>query len=111
MRGWNSIGLNGHELGQAPGDGEGEGGLAWRSLWDHKQLDTTWQLNTQTLFIPDKDFKLTVLKILKEEKKVLKELKEPWKELKQIRTMYENVENVYKEIQIKILELKSTITD
>ena len=25
--------------------------------------------------------------------------------------MYENVENVYKEIQIKILELKSTITD
>ena len=38
------------------------------SLWDHKQTDTTWRLNTQTLFIPDKDFKLSVLKILKEEK-------------------------------------------
>ena len=69
MRGWNSTGLNGHELGQAPGDGEGEGGLACHSLWDHKHLDATWQLNTQTLFIPDKDFKLTVLKILKEGKK------------------------------------------
>ena len=61
MRWLNSTGFHGPELGQAPGDGEGEGGLVCRSLWDHKRLDTTWQLNTQTLFIPDKDFKLTVL--------------------------------------------------
>ena len=52
MRWLNSIGFNGHELGQTPGDGEGEGGLACHSLWDHKQSDTTWQLNTQTLLIP-----------------------------------------------------------
>ena len=33
--------LNGHELGQTPGDGEGQGDLACHSLWDHKELDTT----------------------------------------------------------------------
>ena len=79
MRWLNSIGFNGHELGQTPGDGEREGGLACHSLWDHKQSDTTWQLITQILFIPDKDFKLTVLKTFKEEekKKYFKELKEP----------------------------------
>ena len=69
MRWLNSIGFNGHELGQTPGDGEREGGLACHSLWDHKQSDTTWQLITQILFIPDKDFKLTVLKTFKEEEK------------------------------------------
>jgi len=30
-----------HELGQTPGDGEGQGGLAFCSTWGHKELDTT----------------------------------------------------------------------
>ena len=36
--------LNGHELEQAPGDGEGQGSLACCSPWGHKELDTTEQL-------------------------------------------------------------------
>ena len=36
---------NEHELGQIPGGGEGQGGLACCSLWGHKELDTTEQLN------------------------------------------------------------------
>ena len=37
--------LNGHESEKAPGVGDGQGGLACCSLWGHKQLDTTEQLN------------------------------------------------------------------
>ena len=37
--------LNGHEFEQAMGDGEGQGSLACCSLWGHKELDTTEQLN------------------------------------------------------------------
>ena len=37
--------LNGHELGQIPGDGEGQGGLTCCSSWGHKDLDMTEQLN------------------------------------------------------------------
>ena len=37
--------LNGHEFEQAPGDGEGQGSLAFCSPWGHKELDTTEQLN------------------------------------------------------------------
>ena len=33
--------LNGHEFEQTSGDGEGQGGLASCSPWDHKQSDTT----------------------------------------------------------------------
>ena len=36
---------NKHKLGQTPGDGEGQGGLACCSPWGHKQWDTTWWLN------------------------------------------------------------------
>ena len=32
---------NEHELGQTPGNGEGQRGLACCSPWGHKQLDTT----------------------------------------------------------------------
>ena len=39
--------FNGHELGQTPGDGEGQGILTCYSPWGHKQLDTTWQLNNR----------------------------------------------------------------
>ena len=37
--------LNGHEFEQAPGIGDGQGGLAWCSLWGCKELDMTEQLN------------------------------------------------------------------
>ena len=36
---------NGHENGQASGDGEGRGGLAGYSPWGHKESDMTVQLN------------------------------------------------------------------
>ena len=35
---------NGHELGQTPGDGEGQGSLACCSPWGRKKLDTTWRV-------------------------------------------------------------------
>ena len=38
-------GCNEHELGQIPGGGEGQGGLACCSLWGHKESDTTEHLN------------------------------------------------------------------
>ena len=34
-----------HELGQTPGDGEGQGGLVCCSPWGHKKSDPTGQLN------------------------------------------------------------------
>ena len=37
--------LNGHELEQAPGVGDGQGSLACCSPWDHKESDTTEWLN------------------------------------------------------------------
>ena len=36
---------NGHELGQTPGDGEGQGGLACYSPQGHKESDMNGQLN------------------------------------------------------------------
>ena len=44
MAGWYHQG-NGHELGQTPGDGEGQGGLVCCSPWDHNKLDMTGPLN------------------------------------------------------------------
>ena len=43
MVGWHHQ-LNGHELEQAPGDGEGQGSLACSSPRSHKESDTTEQL-------------------------------------------------------------------
>ena len=40
MGGWHHR-LNGHEFEQAPGVGDGWGGLAHCSPWDHKESDTT----------------------------------------------------------------------
>ena len=38
--------LNGHEFEQTPGDGEGQGSLAWCcSPWGRRESDTTEQLN------------------------------------------------------------------
>ena len=44
MVGWHHQ-LDGHEIEQAPGDGEGQGSLAGCSPWGHKESDTTYQLN------------------------------------------------------------------
>ena len=46
MAGWHH-GFSGHELGQIPGDGEGQGGLACGSPWGHKESDKTWRLNNK----------------------------------------------------------------
>ena len=40
MVGWHYR-LDGHEFEQVPGDGEGQGRLAWGSPWGHKELDKT----------------------------------------------------------------------
>ena len=45
MLGWHHR-LNGREFQQAPGDGEGQGSLAFCSPWGHKESDTTEQLNS-----------------------------------------------------------------
>ena len=37
--------LNGKEFEQTPGDSKGQAILVHRSPWDHKESDTTYQLN------------------------------------------------------------------
>ena len=47
--------LNGHEFGQAPGDGEGQESLTCSSPWGHKKSDMTEPLNninTALLLLP-----------------------------------------------------------
>ena len=44
MAGWYH-GLDGREFAQAPGVGDGQGGLACCSPWGHKELDRTEHLN------------------------------------------------------------------
>ena len=44
MAGWHH-GLDGHEFGQIPGVGDGQGGLACCDLWGRKELDKTERLN------------------------------------------------------------------
>ena len=41
MVGWHHR-LDGHEFGQTPKDGEGQGSLACYSPWGHKESDKTW---------------------------------------------------------------------
>ena len=48
MDGWHYQ-VNGHELGQTPGDSEGQGGLACCSPWGHKESDMTEQLNNSPI--------------------------------------------------------------
>jgi len=45
MVGWHHQ-LNGHELEQIPGVGEGQGSLVCCSPWGHKELDTTERLRS-----------------------------------------------------------------
>ena len=44
MVGWHHR-LDGHEFEQAPGAGDGQGGLVWCSPWGHQELDMTERLN------------------------------------------------------------------
>ena len=44
--------FNGHELGRAPGDGEGQGELACCGSWGRKELDN-WQLNNNNKYISE----------------------------------------------------------
>ena len=44
MVGWHHQ-RNGHEFDQAPGVGDGQGGLPCCNLWGPKELDTTERLN------------------------------------------------------------------
>ena len=46
MTGWHHQ-FNGHEVGQALGDGEGQGSLACCSAWGCRESDMTWQLNNK----------------------------------------------------------------
>ena len=41
--------LNGHEFEQAPGDGDGQGGLVSCSPWGRKESETTEQLNNDNI--------------------------------------------------------------
>ena len=41
--------LNGHKSEQTLGDSEGQGSLAYCSLWGHKESDMTKQLNKKGL--------------------------------------------------------------
>ena len=51
MFGWHRW-LNRREFGQAPGNGEGQGGLACCSPWGCKELDTTeWLNNNNNIFL------------------------------------------------------------
>ena len=43
--------FNGHEFEQAPGDGDGQGGLVCCSPWGCKELDTTERLKNNSYFI------------------------------------------------------------
>ena len=45
-----------HELGQTPGDSNGQGGLACCSPWGRKELDTTDPLNWTELNEPQSKF-------------------------------------------------------
>ena len=45
MVGWHHHLLDGHGFGWTPGVGDGQGGLVCCSLWGHKELDATEQLN------------------------------------------------------------------
>ena len=47
MAGWHHR-LNGHEFGQAPGDGEGQGSLVCGNTWGHEELDMTESLTPFT---------------------------------------------------------------
>ena len=65
MVGWHHW-LNGHEFEQAPGVGDGQGGLACCSPWGHKESDMTEGLNWTELKNLAWRFRLTADYVLRE---------------------------------------------
>ena len=53
VKGWDVLHhlFNDHELGQTPGDGEGQGGLVCCSWWSRKDLGKIGQLNNNNLYV------------------------------------------------------------
>ena len=56
MVGWHHW-LDGHEFGQAPGCGDGQGILVWCTPWGHKESYTTEQLNWSDWWMWELDYK------------------------------------------------------
>ena len=56
MIGWHPR-LNGREFEQAPGVGDGQGGLACCSPWGHKESDMAKQLNNNNKFVLNLNWK------------------------------------------------------
>ena len=54
MIGWHHR-LHGHELGQSPGEGEGQGSLVCCSSRGQEESDRTWQLNNNDRGHPEWD--------------------------------------------------------
>ena len=61
MVGWHHR-LNGHEFEQTPGDGEGQGSLAFCSPWGRKESDTTEQLNNNFSYAGNTSRNITEVK-------------------------------------------------
>ena len=61
MVGWHHR-LNGHEFEQTPGDGEGQGSLAFCSPWGRKESDTTEQLNNNFSYAVNTSMNITEVK-------------------------------------------------
>ena len=55
---------NEHELGQTPGDGEGQGGLVCCSPWGCKESDMIGQLNNNSKVLECLGSKHTISKVL-----------------------------------------------
>ena len=72
MVGWHHR-LNGHDFEQAPGVGDGQGGLACCSPWGHKESDMTEQMNstdveyisTEEVFLMRKPKKVRIMRCFK----------------------------------------------
>ena len=64
MVGWHHR-LTGHEFEQAPGAGEGQGGLACCSPWGHKTLDTTERLNNNKNNVSRRGMQCSVTYVVK----------------------------------------------
>ena len=67
MVGWHHR-LNGHECEQAPGVGDGQGGLACCSPWCHKESDMTEQLNWNLIVYFNQDVYRKILHVCSSDK-------------------------------------------